>query len=244
MAAFIFAAAFTVHAQDSPAQSSLANSARDIRGRLLLVQEPPYDKLDGVLSTTSGYIGGSVANPSYEGRTGHAEAVQVENEAGLAAPIVTEIVAAAAVDFYRVEDYDQEQSIRYSFYRSRYGCDMLTVTITGPDRLDIELSGKVDAEGMKAALDELVSKSEGITHGRMLYTVHDFNFPSLAAIAVELSRLPAMLRLIKKFDRAAVMTDTVWLQKASEIEGAIIPGLEIKAFGMKQTLEAEAWLNR
>ena len=43
--------------------------------------EPPYDKLAGVDATISGYIGGTVANPSYEqvssGRTGHAEAVQV-----------------------------------------------------------------------------------------------------------------------------------------------------------------------
>lgn len=43
--------------------------------------EPPFDKLDGVLSTTSGYTGGGKENPAYQevsrGGTGHAEAVQV-----------------------------------------------------------------------------------------------------------------------------------------------------------------------
>ena len=43
--------------------------------------EPPFDKLDGVISTTSGYTGGNKKNPTYKevsrGGTGHAEAVQI-----------------------------------------------------------------------------------------------------------------------------------------------------------------------
>lgn len=43
--------------------------------------EAPFDKLDGVVSVTAGYTGGSVRNPTYEqvsaGGTGHAEAVQI-----------------------------------------------------------------------------------------------------------------------------------------------------------------------
>jgi peptide-methionine (S)-S-oxide reductase len=43
--------------------------------------EPPFDKLDGVISTISGYAGGKKKNPTYEevsaGNTGHAEVVQI-----------------------------------------------------------------------------------------------------------------------------------------------------------------------
>ena len=43
--------------------------------------EGPFDALDGVSETTSGYIGGSVPNPTYEqvsgGNTGHTEALRI-----------------------------------------------------------------------------------------------------------------------------------------------------------------------
>ena len=178
----VLAGTLAVQAQDTqPPQTAVATFA----GGCFWCMEPPY----GVLSPTSGYIGGSVPDPSYEqvltGRTGHAEAVQVEydpdrisyeelltvfwrnidpldvggqfcdrgsqyrsaifyhndrqqqlaqasrdrleEQAGLPGPIVTEIVSAPADEFYRAEDYHQnyyqEHSVRYKFYRWNCGRD-------------------------------------------------------------------------------------------------------------------------
>lgn len=111
-----------------------------------------------------------------------------------------------------------------------------------PNRLDIVFSGKLDRDGMKAALDDLVETSQDIENGRMLYTISDFEWPTLGAIGVELARLPALFRMIRRFDKAAVIADKKWLRKAGEIEGALIPGLQIKAFEPGEEADAEAWL--
>jgi peptide-methionine (S)-S-oxide reductase len=58
------------------------NQARaTFAGGCFWCMEHPFDELDGVISTTSGYTGGHVKNPTYRqvssGATGHAEAVQI-----------------------------------------------------------------------------------------------------------------------------------------------------------------------
>jgi peptide-methionine (S)-S-oxide reductase len=72
----------------APAADSAASRARPVREVALLAGgcfwtvQAVFDRVDGVLATTTGFAGGTVRNPTYEqvlgGRTGHVEAVLIE----------------------------------------------------------------------------------------------------------------------------------------------------------------------
>ncbi|MDX1656462.1 MAG: peptide-methionine (S)-S-oxide reductase, partial [Candidatus Competibacteraceae bacterium] len=62
-------------AQQTDPQQDLARAT--FAGGCFWCMEPPYDKLPGVISTTSGYIGGEQSDPTSQevsaGNTGHSE---------------------------------------------------------------------------------------------------------------------------------------------------------------------------
>ncbi len=64
-----------------PATQPAATEKATFAGGCFWCVESDFDKVKGVISTTSGYTGGTVANATYElvssGRTGHAEAVEI-----------------------------------------------------------------------------------------------------------------------------------------------------------------------
>lgn len=119
---------------------------------------------------------------------------------------------------------------------------MLEITQPAENRVDIAVSGTIDGATMRRGLDELIALSEGVSGGRMLYTLSDFALPTMGALGIELTRLPALLSLLSKYERCAVVADAEWLRRAAEIEGALIPGLLIRGFRPDQRDAAEAWL--
>ena len=74
--AFLVAALGAAFAQTAPKQE-----VATFAGGCFWCTEADFDKVTGVISTTSGFIGGTVANPSYQqvttGTTGHTEAVEI-----------------------------------------------------------------------------------------------------------------------------------------------------------------------
>ncbi len=119
---------------------------------------------------------------------------------------------------------------------------MFTVSKPSPDRLDIEITGALDADAMQAALDEIVAQSEGITDGKLLFTIQNFEMPTFGAFLTEMMHMPSLLSMIRKFDRCATLSDVGWLRTFAEFEGAVIPSLDVRSFALTQTATAEAWL--
>ncbi|WP_083887173.1 peptide-methionine (S)-S-oxide reductase MsrA [Nodosilinea nodulosa] len=75
---------FHATADSMPAADEISTenqSTAIFAGGCFWCMEKPFDEIDGVLSTTSGYTGGDTVNPTYEevsaGGTGHVEAVDV-----------------------------------------------------------------------------------------------------------------------------------------------------------------------
>jgi peptide-methionine (S)-S-oxide reductase len=79
----LFLAALCLSASSSAETGTPAgkHAQATFAGGCFWCMEPPYDEIDGVISTTSGYTGGSVENPTYKqvsaGKTGHTEAIQI-----------------------------------------------------------------------------------------------------------------------------------------------------------------------
>ena len=108
--------------------------------------EPPFEALEGVVEATSGYMGGTVENPTYEevttGETGHAEVVEI-----LFDPEIVSYEELLEV-FWRNID---PTALNYQFadVGSQYRTEIFTVgdeqsKLAEQSKVDLENSGKFD----------------------------------------------------------------------------------------------------
>jgi hypothetical protein len=106
----------------------------------------------------------------------------------------------------------------------------------------LNIGGKIDEAEMRSGLDAFLAILPSSGKADFLYTIDDFEFPALAAIAAEFGYMPRLFAAIPRIGKIALVADAGWLRTAGEMEGALIPGLTIKAFEPKDADKAEAWL--
>jgi peptide-methionine (S)-S-oxide reductase len=105
-AALIMAPAAMAQSASPQAEKSATHAVATFAGGCFWCMEPPYDVLDGVVSTTSGFMGGTTPNPTYQqvtnGGTGHIEVVQVRYDP-------TKVTYERLLEVYwkNVDPYDQ-----------------------------------------------------------------------------------------------------------------------------------------
>ena len=128
--------------------------------------EPPFEALEGVVEATSGYIGGSVENPTYEevttGETGHAEVVEI-----LFDPEVVTYEELLEV-FWRNID---PTALNYQFadVGSQYRTEIFTV---GPEQMEEALNSKEELEKSNKFDKPIVT---AITEAPVFYIAEEYH---------------------------------------------------------------------
>ena len=128
--------------------------------------EPPFEALEGVVEATSGYMGGSVENPTYEevttGETGHAEVVEI-----LFDPEVVTYEELLEV-FWRNID---PTALNYQFadVGSQYRTEIFTV---GPEQMEEALNSKEELEKSNKFDKPIVT---AITEAPVFYIAEEYH---------------------------------------------------------------------
>jgi hypothetical protein len=119
---------------------------------------------------------------------------------------------------------------------------MFDITKDPKGFMRLTISGPIDSDEMRQGLESFLSCLEDGRKTDFLYTISDFEMPSLQAIAVEFTYIPVLLASLRKIGKVAVVSDEAWLRNVAEMEGKLIPGLNVESFEFSRRADAEAWL--
>jgi len=106
----------------------------------------------------------------------------------------------------------------------------------------LTIAGQIDEAEMRHGLEAFLAALPDTGRADFLYTITDFEFPALQAIAVEFGYLPRLMMSVAKIGKVALVADAEWLRKAAELEGMVFPGMTVKSFRPDEAGDAEIWL--
>lgn len=111
-----------------------------------------------------------------------------------------------------------------------------------PDGLiEVHIDSTSDAAETEAALQHLIADIEAAEGSNLLVHMGPVGIPDISAFAVQLRHLPHLLRLLSRIDRIAVLSDQGWVRAGAEIDGLLLPGVDIRAWPNGDEAAARIW---
>ncbi len=106
----------------------------------------------------------------------------------------------------------------------------------------MKVSGEVSKEEMTQSLNWFETVANANDNINICVDMAKDDFDGLGELRQEFVRVGQVLRTVPDADKCAVVTDSQFLRNSAKVEGAVIPGLEIRTFAADESSPAETWL--
>ena len=104
------------------------------------------------------------------------------------------------------------------------------------------VSGVIAAESMKEGLEWVRGARGEREDFNIRVNMAKADFPDLSAVSKGFRGVADFLRAVPEASKCALVTDSMFIQNTAKVEGAVIPGLTIRAFNSDEEDYAAAWI--
>lgn len=102
----------------------------------------------------------------------------------------------------------------------------------------------LDGTVTRPDMDALFREVEGVVrrgHVHLVGEITGVGGLTLDAVGAQVERSFGLLRQIGKVDRYAVVTDTGWIRSVAQVQGALLPGIDVRVWPRDERDAAVAW---
>lgn len=112
----------------------------------------------------------------------------------------------------------------------------------GPDVAAFRAGGKITSDDIEKAWRSIDAALDEASEIGMYIEIIDLGGFTLDALIKDIAIGFKQIGHLKRFPRIAVVTDQTWVGTVAEIEGKLLPGVEIRTFPTVEDEAAMAWL--
>ena len=112
----------------------------------------------------------------------------------------------------------------------------------GPDVAAFRAGGKITADDIEKAWQSIDAALDEADQIGMYIEIVDLGGFTLDALVKDIVIGFKQIGRLRRFPRIAVVTDQAWVGTVAEIEGKLLPGVEIRTFPTVEDEAAMAWL--